>query len=138
MPSFDHFIAAQDRVYPAVLAELSAGHKATHWMWFVFPQLKALGRSPTAQYYGIADIDEARAYLRHPTLGPRLIECTTIVTTVVGRGAHEIFGSPDDLKFRSSMTLFGRADPTQPSFPAALAKYYAGIEDVATVELLER
>jgi uncharacterized protein (DUF1810 family) len=132
----DHFIRAQDPIYATVLAELRAGAKASHWMWFVFPQLRALGRSPTALRYGIEDIAMAQDYLRHPVLGPRLLECTRLVLGVTGRSAHDIFGSPDDLKFRSSMTLFGRADPAEPAFAAALAKYYGGIEDPLTVELL--
>ncbi len=133
---FEHFISAQDPIYAQVLAELGAGRKASHWMWFVFPQLTALGRSPTALRYGIADLATARDYLRHPLLGPRLVECTRVVLGVEGRTAHQIFGSPDDLKFRSSMTLFGRADPAEGVFAAALAKYYDGIEDPHTLELL--
>lgn len=132
----DHFIRAQDPIYATVLAELRAGAKASHWMWFIFPQLRALGRSPTALRYGIEDIAMAQDYLRRPVLGPRLIECTRLVLGVAGRSAHDIFGSPDDLKFRSSMTLFGRAGPAEPAFAAALAKYYGGIEDPLTVELL--
>ena len=136
MASFDAFLLAQDKIYPAVLAELRAGRKASHWMWFVFPQLAALGRSPTAKFYGIADLAEARAYLGHPVLGRRLVECTGLVNAVEGRSAHQIFGSPDDLKFRSSMTLFGRAEPGEPAFRTALEKYYDGIEDPATLEIL--
>ena len=105
-------------------------------MWYVFPQLTALGRSSTAVRYGIEDLAMAQEYLRHDVLGPRLLECTRIVLGVTGRSAHEIFGSPDDLKFRSSMTLFGRADAEQPAFADALAKYHDGIEDRRTVELL--
>ncbi|MBI4920232.1 MAG: DUF1810 domain-containing protein [Devosia nanyangense] len=133
---FDHFIAAQESIYKAVLAELGNGRKASHWMWFVFPQLRGLGRSGTAQFYGIDDLEAARAYLRHRTLGQRLIACTRLVNAIEGRTAREVFGSPDDLKFRSSMTLFGRADRTIREFPAALRKYYAGIEDPQTLELL--
>lgn len=136
MATLDDFVIAQDEVYAAVRAELHAGRKASHWMWFVFPQLAALGRSPTAKYYGIIDLAQARAYLAHPVLGPRLVDCTRLVLAVEGLSAHEIFGSPDDLKFRSSMTLFGRAAPAEPLFAAALAKYYGGIEDAATVALL--
>ncbi len=132
----DHFVAAQDRVYEQVKAELRAGAKQTHWMWFIFPQLAALGRSPMAQRYGLADLHAARAYIFHPTLGPRLVECTRLVNAVSGRSAHQIFGSPDDLKFRSSMTLFAHADPEQPAFRAALDKYYGGIEDPLTLDLL--
>jgi uncharacterized protein (DUF1810 family) len=133
---FEHFVEAQDRVYPSVLAELEAGEKRTHWMWFIFPQLRALGRSATAQRYGLQSLEEARAYLRHPVLGARLIACTRLVNAVEQRTAHQIFGSPDDLKFRSSMTLFARAAPDEPLFRDALAKYYGGVEDPLTVELL--
>ncbi len=133
----DHFVAAQDRVYEQVKAELGAGDKQTHWMWFIFPQLAALGRSPMAQKFGLADLHAARAYIIHPVLGPRLVECTRLVNAVTGRSAHEIFGSPDDLKFRSSMTLFAHADPEQTAFRAALDKYYGGIEDRLTLDLLQ-
>ena len=133
---FEHFIRAQNPIYDRVLAELRAGDKQSHWMWFIFPQLTALGRSPTALRYGLDDLPMAQDYLRHDILGPRLLECTQAVLGVSGRTAHEIFGSPDDLKFRSSMTLFGRADPAQPAFAEALARYYGGIEDLRTVALL--
>jgi uncharacterized protein (DUF1810 family) len=136
MAGLDRFVEAQAPVYGDVVAELRAGRKASHWMWFVFPQLTALGRSPTAVRYGIADLEEARAYLEHPLLGARLVECTRLVNAVSGRSAHEMFGTPDDLKFRSSMTLFAQADPGQPAFRDALAKYYGGIEDPLTVALL--
>ena len=132
----DHFIAAQDRVYEQVLAELRAGRKDTHWMWFIFPQLRALGRSPTAQKFGLADLHAARAYTFHPVLGPRLVECARLVNHVSGRTAHEIFGSPDDLKFCSSMTLFAHADPEEPAFREALEKYYGGAEDPLTLGLI--
>jgi len=133
---FEHFVTAQDQVYPTVLAELRAGAKASHWMWFVFPQLTALGRSPTARHYGIADLEMARGYLAHPVLGARLLECTGIVNAVAGRTAHQIFGSPDDLKFRSSMTLFGRAAKDPAPFRRALDTYYGGEEDPLTVREL--
>src|SRR5690606_31631687 len=126
---FEHFFAAQDRVWDDVLAELRAGEKRGHWMWFVFPQHVALGRSPMAQRYGLKGLDEARAYLDHPVLGARLSEATRLVLAVEGRTAHQIFGSPDDLKFRSSMTLFARAAPGEPLFRRALDKYYGGEED---------
>jgi uncharacterized protein (DUF1810 family) len=132
----DHFVVAQDRVYEQVLAELRAGQKQTHWMWFIFPQLRALGRSPTAQKFGLADLHAARAYTFHPILGPRLVECTELVNRLSGRTAHEIFGSPDDLKFCSSMTLFARADPAEAAYRDALEKYYGGNEDKLTLELL--
>ena len=133
---FEHFVEAQDPIYSAVLAELAAGDKCTHWMWFIFPQLRALGRSERAIRYGLADLEEAKAYLAHPVLGARLIECTRLVNAVDGKSAHEIFGSPDDLKFRSSMTLFSRAAPEERVFREALDKYHGGDEDPLTVELL--
>lgn len=133
----DHFVTAQDRVYEQVTAELRAGRKQTHWMWFVFPQLRGLGHSPMAERYGLADLHAARAYIIHPVLGPRLVACTRLVNAVGGRSAHDIFGSPDDLKFRSSMTLFAHADPEQPAFRAALDKFYGGIEDPRTLALLQ-
>lgn len=135
---FEHFIAAQDRVWDDVLAELRAGEKRGHWMWFVFPQHVALGRSPMAQRYGLKGLDEARAYLDHPVLGARLSEATRLVLAVEGRTAHQIFGSPDDLKFRSSMTLFTRAAPGEPLFRQALDTYYGGEEDALTLGLLAR
>lgn len=135
---FEHFFAAQDRVWDDVLAELRAGEKRGHWMWFVFPQHVALGRSPMAQRYGLKGLDEARAYLDHPVLGARLSEATRLVLAVEGRTAHQIFGSPDDLKFRSSMTLFTRAAPGEPLFRQALDTYYGGEEDALTLGLLAR
>ena len=133
------FVDAQQRVYDTVLAELRAGAKRSHWIWFVFPQLRGLGRSPTAQHYGISTLDEARAYLAHPVLGPRLRECTELVAAIDGRSVDEIFGWPDNLKVRSSMTLFARASDeseTEAGFRAVLDKFYGGEEDPATVELL--
>lgn len=135
--SLERFIAAQNPVYPTVLAELCAGRKQSHWMWFIFPQLAALGRSPTAKFYGLSGLDEARAYLAHPVLGPRLMACTGLVNALTGKSAHEIFGTPDELKFRSSITLFRRAGGGA-AFGEALAKYYGGAEDELTVRLLEQ
>ncbi|WP_417307812.1 DUF1810 domain-containing protein [Devosia sp.] len=132
----ERFVAAQAPVYAQVEAELSAGRKTSHWMWFIFPQLRGLGRSPTAQHFGIADLKEAEAYLRHPVLGPRLVACSEMVLAVEGRSAHAIFGTPDDLKLRSSMTLFSRAAPDAAVFGEVLAKYYDGQEDPATLQLL--
>jgi uncharacterized protein (DUF1810 family) len=129
------FVDAQQGVYPQVRAELAAGCKRSHWMWFVFPQLKGLGRSATAQHYGIASKAEAQAYWAHPLLGARLRECTELVLAVEGRSAHEIFGSPDDLKFRSCMTLFAQATG-EPLFTRALQKYCDGRPDEATLRLL--
>jgi uncharacterized protein (DUF1810 family) len=132
------FVAAQAPVVARVTAELSAGRKQSHWMWFVFPQLAGLGLSATAAKYAITSLDETRAYLAHPVLGPRLMECTRMVLAVEGRDAHAIFGSPDDLKFRSSMTLFAQAAPEEPVFGAALDKYFGGEADARTLQLLNR
>lgn len=132
----DRFARAQEPVIAQVRVELKAGRKSTHWMWFVFPQLAGLGFSQNAQFYGIASLDEARAYLAHAVLGPRLVECTRLVNAVRGRTAHEIFGSPDDMKFRSSMTLFARASPEEPAFGEALERYFEGLRDRRTLELI--
>src|SRR4051795_362744 len=104
----ERFVRAQNGVFDQVLAELRAGYKSSHWMWFIFPQIRGLGRSPVSIEYAISSREEAKAYLRHPVLGPRLEECTRLVLLVEGRTALEIFGSPDDMKFRSSMTLFAK------------------------------
>lgn len=130
------FVQAQAGVYEQVVAELRAGRKRSHWMWFVFPQLAGLGHSAMAQRYAIASLDEARAYLEHPVLGARLRECSALVLAVQGKTAHEIFGSPDDLKFHSSMTLFHRAAPAEPVFGECLRKYFAGQEDASTLARL--
>ena len=134
----ERFVAAQAAVYPQVLAELGRGLKASHWMWFVFPQLKSLGRSATAKRFGIASRAEAAAYLAHPLLGERLLECTRLMLFVEGKTALQVLGSPDDLKFRSSVTLFAAPEPTAPEFQLALAKYYAGEADDETVRMLDR
>ena len=133
-----HFVLAQDPVLAQVRRELADGRKRSHWMWFVFPQLKGLGRSATAQRYGIGSLAEAKAYLVHPVLGPRLVECTELVNKVEGRSVHEVFGSPDDLKFHSSMTLFAAADPDAPVFREALDKHFAGALDPLTTDALSR
>lgn len=131
------FVDAQEPVYDTVLGELRAGRKRTHWMWFVFPQLRGLGHSPTAVHFGIASRAEAQAYLDHPVLGPRLRESTRLVLAVDGRSAREVFGSPDDLKLRSSMTLFAHTDPEGGAeFAAVLEKFYGGAQDATTVERL--
>jgi uncharacterized protein (DUF1810 family) len=134
------FTDAQEQVYERVLAELSAGRKSSHWMWFVFPQLRGLGSSATAQRFGIESIDEARAYLAHPVLGARLRECTQLTNAISGRSIEQIFGYPDDLKFRSCMTLFRHAAEDGGSaaaiFAAALDKFFRGEEDSLTRELL--
>jgi len=131
------FADAQELVFPTALAELRAGRKQTHWIWFIFPQLRALGRSPTANFYGIASLEEARAYLDHPLLAGRLAQATDAVLSHRSRSAHDIFGSPDDLKFRSSMTLFHEAsDREAPHFQAALNRYFKGEPDERTLTLL--
>ena len=130
------FVAAQSQVIESVRAELRAGRKQSHWMWFVFPQIAGLGRSATATRYAITSLDEARAYLEHPALGARLRDCTALVLDVDTRSAHDIFGSPDDLKFHSSMTLFAQAAPSDPLFDRALEKYFDGRPDTATLALL--
>src|SRR6185437_3368518 len=130
------FVAAQEPVFAQVCRELAAGEKRSHWMWFVFPQIAGLGHSPTARRFAIASQDEARAYLAHPLLGPRLRQCVTLVNAVEGRSAHDIFGSPDDVKFRSSMTLFAAAASDREIFLAALQKYYGGAPDPLTMARL--
>lgn len=130
------FIDAQDRVYAAVLDELTHGRKRTHWMWFVFPQLAGLGHSPMAERYAISGLEEASAYLAHPVLGARLRECTERVNAVAGKSAHEIFSSPDDVKFRSSMTLFAEVDEAGSLFEQALEHYFAGEKDRRTLDIL--
>ena len=132
----DRFVRAQDPVLDQVRRELADGRKRSHWMWFVFPQLRVLGRSATSQRYGIGTLAEARAYLAHPALGPRLVECTGLVNRIEGRSVHQIFGGPDDLKFHSSMTLFSSADPEAPAFRDALTKYFEGSPDQLTSDEL--
>ena len=136
MDTLQRFVDAQAPVFDAVLRELAQGHKRSHWMWFVFPQLRALGRSATAQLYGLASLDEARAYAGHALLGPRLRQCTQCVLDVQRRSALQIFGMPDALKFCSSMTLFERAAPHEALFPQALDKYSDGRRDGLTLALL--
>ena len=133
----DRFVAAQEPVIDQVRAELTAGRKRSHWMWFVFPQLRGLGQSAMAQHYGLVSLVEARAYLAHPVLGNRLRDCTALVIAVQGRSAEEILGSVDALKFRSCMTLFAAAEPGEDLFRMALDRYYAGVEDPRTLELLQ-
>ena len=130
------FVDAQDLVYDTVVGELRNGEKRSHWIWFVFPQLRGLGRSPTAKRFGISSLDEARAYLAHDVLGPRLRECAQLVAGIDGRSIEAIFGWPDNLKVRSSMTLFIRATDDDADFRAVLDKFYDGVEDAATLEEL--
>ena len=128
----ERFIAAQDRVYADVVEELRHGRKTGHWMWFVFPQIAGLGFSPMSQRYAISSLEEARAYLAHPTLGARLRECARLLLETTGRTAEDIFGSIDATKLRSSMTLFGRAVPQEPLFGQVLNRFFGGVPDDAT------
>jgi uncharacterized protein (DUF1810 family) len=148
--SLQRFVEAQDRVYAAVTSELNAGRKRSHWMWFVFPQVEGLGVSPTARHYAIGSLDEAQAYLRHPVLGARLVECTELVLARVGTPVGRIFGYPDDLKLRSSLTLFAevaemvqRAGTSEGEGAAvtpyrrALDVFFEGLADERTLAVLE-
>ena len=130
------FVEAQAPLFDGVLAELRAGHKRTHWMWFVFPQLRCLGRSATARHYGLDGLDEARAYVQHPLLGPRLLQCAELLLGVEGRTVHQIFGSPDDLKLCSCMTLFERAAADATSYARVIDRYCAGRRDGLTLQAL--
>jgi len=132
----ERFVTEQNRDYETVLAELRQGRKTSHWIWFIFPQVTGLGRSAMSQHFAIVSLDEARAYLAHPVLGARLRECVGLLLAVEGRSADEIFGSLDAMKVRSSMTLFHRAAPGEPEFRQVLERFYEGIADPATDELL--
>lgn len=134
--NLQRFVDAQHPIYGQVRDELQAGQKESHWMWFIFPQIKGLGSSMTAQKYAVTGIDEAKAYLEHPRLGFRLRECTQFVNAVNGRTIEEIFGYPDHMKFHSSMTLFGHVHPSDEVFAAALTKYFDGESDRKTLELV--
>lgn len=131
------FVAAQRDSYERALAELHGGKKRSHWMWYIFPQIAGLGHSTMSQLYAIQSLDEARAFLAHPVLGPRLIACTEAMNRLTGQTAREILGSPDDMKFQSCMTLFAAAAPEMPIFGEALGKYYKG-PDARTLELVGR
>jgi len=130
------FLQAQQDDYERALSEIKSGRKQTHWMWYIFPQFQGLGFSSTAQHYAIKSIDEARAYLDHPALGPRLVECAEAALGVDGKSAREIFGSPDDLKLRSCATLFACVSPLNSVFTRLLSKYYGGRHDDKTLGLL--
>jgi uncharacterized protein (DUF1810 family) len=134
----DRFVSAQNQAdtFATAVGELRAGHKRSHWMWFVFPQIAGLGHSPMSRTYAISSLEEARAYLAHPVLGPRLIECACILAELEGRTAQEIFGGIDAIKLRSSMTLFAHADPGNPVFGRVLDVYFGGAPDDATERLL--
>lgn len=134
--NLQRFVEAQAPVYDRVCAELKNGRKQSHWMWFIFPQIAGLGHSAMAQRYAISSLREAEAYLKHAVLGPRLLECTTLLLQVDGKSAHAILGSPDDMKFRSCMTLFAHAAPEEQIFRSAIDKYFGGSEDQSTVARL--
>jgi uncharacterized protein (DUF1810 family) len=135
-PDLSRFVTAQQAVYESVLRELKAARKQSHWMWFIFPQLQGLGRSASSRYYGIADISEAEAYLAHPVLGSRLLQCTNTVLGLKDVSANAIFGYPDDLKFVSCMTLFAAVPGAPAVFQQALMKFNAGKPDKATQDIL--
>ena len=134
----ERFIAAQEGVYAGALGELRQGRKTGHWIWFIFPQLVGLGRSEMSRHYGIESLAEARAYLAHPVLGPRLRECASSVLATQGATADQIFGPLDAMKVRSSMTLFHRAAPDEPLFAEVLERFYAGESDQSTDALLRQ
>jgi uncharacterized protein (DUF1810 family) len=134
--NLNRFVRAQNSIYEEVVSELRNGAKVSHWMWFIFPQIEGLGRSPISIEFAISSLDEARAYLNHPVLGPRLKECTQLVLLTEGRSVEQIFGSPDDMKFRSSMTLFARVSPDNSIFADALQKYFQGVPDQLTLDRL--
>ena len=134
--NLQRFVDAQEPVFEQVHAELSAGHKASHWMWFIFPQIAGLGHSPMATRYAISSREEAEAYLKHPLLGPRLCECTRLVNLIEGRSIEQILGYPDNLKFRSCMTLFAQTSTDNRIFQDALEKYFGGEFDRLTLERL--
>jgi uncharacterized protein (DUF1810 family) len=135
--NLQRFVDAQDPIYDQVRSELKEGHKRNHWMWFVFPQIDGLGHTSLARKFAISSLDEAKAYLEHPIVGPRLIECTKLVIGIERRAIEQIFGYPDDLKFRSSMTLFSRAAGDNSVFEEALKKYFRGEHDRLTIDRLE-
>jgi len=132
----NRFVRAQAAVYSVALAELKAGCKRSHWMWFIFPQIDGLGFSETTKRYSIKSLAEARAYLAHPVLGTRLVACAEALLALEGHSAREIFGRPDDMKLQSSMTLFARISPAASGFSAVLDRYFGGVRDQRTVELI--
>ena len=134
--NLQRFVDAQEPMINQVIAELRGGRKYGHWIWFIFPQLKGLGRSSTSDFYGVSCLNEAKAYLQHPILGPRLLECTKLVNGVEGSEPEGIFGEIDAMKFRSCMTLFAQADPETGCFTEALEKYFEGDSDPLTIKCL--
>lgn len=135
--NLSRYIDAQETDYRSALAEINAGRKVSHWMWYIFPQYDGLGFSSTSKHYAIKSLKEAAVYLGHPALGPRLLECTNALLAVNDRTAHEIFGSPDDLKLKSSMTLFAQVSPEGSMFERAMDKYFGGQRDEKTLELIQ-
>ena len=136
MADLSRFIKAQEYDYDRALREIRSGRKRSHWMWYIFPQIQGLGFSSTAQYYAIRDLEEAKEYLAHPVLGARLREISSALLELDGLSAHEIFGYPDDLKLRSSMTLFHLADLECDIFEKVIDKYYDGVPDARTVDIV--
>lgn len=136
--SLHRFLIAQDHIYEKALEELQHGKKRSHWMWFIFPQIEGLGKSSTAQFYSIKTIEEAQAYLNHPVLGNRLLECTKTILSVKNKSASQIFGFPDDLKLKSSLTLFASISLPNSLFYQALNQFFAGEQDEQTISLLEK
>jgi len=132
------FLTAQEQDYSRALAEIKQGRKQSHWMWYIFPQISGLGFSETAKFYAIKNLQEATDYLKHPVLGQRLVEISNALLAVSGKTANQILGSPDDLKLRSSMTLFSLVDNTNPVFQAVLNTFYNGSPDQKTVDLVKR
>ena len=136
--NLNRFVQAQEHDYDQALSEIRAGRKRSHWMWYVFPQFTGLGSSPTSAHYAIESVQEATAYLAHPVLGPRLLECADAALQIEGRSALEVFGSPDDMKLRSSATLFASVSAEGSVFHRIIDKYFAGEKDVRTIELMSR
>jgi uncharacterized protein (DUF1810 family) len=132
------FLDAQNQIYLRALEEIKAGRKETHWMWFIFPQIKGLGNSDTSKFYAIQDINEAKEYLKHPVLGKNLLEISKAVLAIEDKSAHEIFGSPDDMKLQSCMTLFSVIEGADPVFEWVLNKYFGGFFDSRTLRILEK
>ena len=137
MNDLKRFLEAQENDFETALAEIQNGRKQSHWMWYIFPQIAGLGFSPTSKFYAIKDRDEAESYLAHPLLGKRLVEISNALLEVEGKTASQIFGSPDDVKLKSSMTLFGALENTNPVFQRVLDKYFNGAKDRRTLELIE-
>lgn len=137
MSDLNRFLDAQEEDYSEALREIRTSRKQSHWMWYIFPQIVGLGFSSTSKFYSIKDLAEAEEYLKHPVLGKRLIEISNVLLEIEGKTAREIFGSPDDMKLKSSMTLFGALDETNSVFQKVLNKYYDGAKDELTLQIIE-